>query len=118
MSSTSTASNKTCKCCVQMRRVVKTMKHAESRVVQVAQNSGGLFPCFRYSTIKQCWFVRPEDRPNFTQLVSRFGNLLESHVRQVRSSASAFVSSSRFHVGAVDVKKLMSTSKFHCRHQF
>jgi FMS-like tyrosine kinase 1 len=35
-----------------------------------------------YSTMRQCWSELPVDRPNFSELAERFGNLLQASVKE------------------------------------
>lgn len=38
----------------------------------------------RYQTMLDCWEGKPQDRPTFTELVERLGDLLQASVQQVR----------------------------------
>ena len=33
--------------------------------------------------MRECWRFKPIDRPNFTELAERLGNLLQASVKQV-----------------------------------
>lgn len=37
----------------------------------------------RYQTMMDCWQGKPQDRPTFTELVERLGDLLQASVQQV-----------------------------------
>lgn len=41
----------------------------------------------RYQTMLDCWEGKPQDRPTFTELVERLGDLLQASVQQVRGQA-------------------------------
>ncbi|MED6251856.1 hypothetical protein ATANTOWER_003851 [Ataeniobius toweri] len=41
------------------------------------------FPC-RYQTMLDCWQGEPQQRPTFTELVERLGDLLQASVQQVQ----------------------------------
>lgn len=41
-----------------------------------------LFP-HRYQTMLDCWQGEPQERPTFTELVERLGDLLQASVQQV-----------------------------------
>lgn len=38
---------------------------------------------FRYQTMLDCWQGKPQERPTFTELVERLGDLLQASVQQV-----------------------------------
>lgn len=39
----------------------------------------------RYQTMLDCWQGKPQNRPTFTELVERLGDLLQASVQQVRA---------------------------------
>lgn len=43
----------------------------------------GVFFTHRYQTMLDCWQGEPQERPTFTELVERLGDLLQASVQQV-----------------------------------
>lgn len=41
------------------------------------------FVLLRYQTMLDCWQGQPQERPTFTELVERLGDLLQASVQQV-----------------------------------
>lgn len=43
----------------------------------------GVFFAHRYQTMMDCWQGKPQERPTFTELVEKLGDLLQASVQQV-----------------------------------
>lgn len=72
----------------QQKSTLKITNHG-SPVIRVMKvhvswlGFSGVFSALRYQTMLDCWQGKPEDRPTFTELVERLGDLLQASVQQV-----------------------------------